>query len=733
MVKIFPSYKTAESKSLTYKNILSELAPKLSRREQNAIKDICLNYFEKSLEEQEDNSPDSAYYYYQATHIAIRELNLGYTSVLSILLIYALDKGFIDQKTLQSKYGQDVSTIISDIKKIRQLDLQKLRQQPENFIQLLMTLVDDVRSILIVLVYMIQEIRLMDDLKHEEKQKIAETAYYLYAQIAHRLGLYNIKNELENKAFSVLYADEYHFIESTLDTILADRDEYIETFLSPVKEGLDTFSFDYDIKWRTKSIHSIWKKMQKQHLSVDQIFDIYAIRIVLKAKAKEEKALCWQAYSIISNIYKPNDERLRDWITLPKDNGYESLHTTVLGPENTWVEVQIRTERMDEQAEKGLAAHWKYKGGKTGKWLETWLAKIREVLEDTETKIKDITAEQSSKSKTDEIFVFTPVGDLIKLKMDSTALDMAFNLHSELGAKCSGAKVNGKIVPLKHVLRNGDRVELLTNKKQKPKRDWLNFVITSKARNKIKRMLVEEEHAEAEQGKDTLKRKFRNWKLPFNDQSINFLIHHYKLNNALELYARIAKEEIDPLEIKRVFLTQKEKNNPKESVRNNKDVEEAGSHDISKQVRVEGQEVKGISLNYANCCKPAPGDAIVGFITIHKGISIHKKNCPNAISMQKSMSYRALKLSWENEAEKQLDAEIKVRGKDHKGVLNKLTELISIELNLQITSMNIKSLQEHFEGVVSVRLNQEEQFNLLMNKIKKIKGIEKVSRINGSE
>ena len=715
--------------SSSYRSIISALGNNINRAEQSKIKEafrILISISEKNTNNTHiQESIDKA-------KIAINELYLGYSSIISILLYDSYKLKLISKIELKDKFAPQIINILEDLVLLETIDTKNSQKQAENFIQLLLTSVSDVRAILIKLVDRVYKIRRLNEYAEPEKIKIAKECYYLYVQIAHRLGLYKLKNEIEDIAFSYIYPDEYASINELLKNTSSEYNEFISTFLEPIHKELLSQKIDYEITWRTKTAHSIWMKMKKQNVEFDQIFDIFAIRIILKSVLKDEKAACWQTYSIITNIYEPNAKRLRDWISLPKENAYESLHITVKSPSNKWVEIQIRTQRMNEQAEKGLAAHWKYKGGKTAQWFENWLVTIRELFEDPNSQLRDLTATNTSTIKPDEIFVFTPHGDLVKLKNGSTALDMAFSLHSDLGARCSGAKVNGKIVSLKHLLANGDQVSLLTSKKQKPKIDWLSFVKTNKAKNKIKRMLKEDEHLEAERGKEIIKRKFRNWKLPFNDSTINFLINHYKFNNALELYSKVANEELDALKLKELIKSQKEKEKKlSEPLIKPKSSKQIDDQDLKKSISIEGAIIKDLNFSYAKCCSPIPGDLISGFITIHKGISIHKQKCPNALHMHKNLAYRQVNVYWtKSQSELNFEVILKITGKDDMAMISKITDVVSKEFNIHINAFNVHTHKIKFEGILLLNVSDTSQLNSLLGRIKAIKGIEKAVRIN---
>ena len=732
MARLFHSKPDRSVIPKSYKSLISGFGDQINRKEQLKLKEafrILLNWIETPPRE---NSNQLIKKSIDTALIALNEMYLRYPSICSLLLYEGYKSKLINRQSIQKTFDISVLQIMDDLLLIDQMDTKRIQNQSENFMKLMLTSVKDVRAILIKLAERIFIMRNLQDYPAAELLSISNETYFLYVQIAHRLGFHSIKNELEDTAFKCIHPVEYRSIDKKLHSSLAERKQFVDSFLMPVHAALKGLNCAYDIQWRTKSVHSIWLKMQKQNVDFEQVYDIFAIRILLKSKPKAEKADCWHAYSIVTNIYKPNPKRLRDWISKPRESGYESLHITVLGPESKWVEIQIRSTRMDELAEKGMAAHWKYKGIKTDTWVENWLKRIRDLFENPNVKLRDLTADPSAKTAIDEIFVFTPAGDLRKLKRGSTVLDLAFDLHTEVGASCSGAKINGRIVTLKQELQNGDRVEILTSKKQKPKRDWLKFVFTSKAKNKIKRWLSEEENLESEQGKAIIKRKFRNWKIPYNDATINFIINHFKFKNALEFYSKIAKKELEPLRLKELIRSQKENekqlNKPMRVLKEGKAV---NKNELNEIIEVEEDHIRNINMTYAKCCSPIPGDPIFGFITIHRGITVHKQKCPNAVQMRKNYDYRQIHVKWtQNQQNLSFEVNIRITGNDEKGLVNRITEIISNELKLNIQSIQIKSKNVKFEGILNVNIQNTDQLNMLLKKLRQTKGVEKAVRID---
>jgi GTP pyrophosphokinase len=526
--------------------------------------------------------------------------------------------------------------------------------------------------------------------------------------------------------------DAYRSIIKKLKNTTARRNRFVKKFIDPIKKELKNQGFDFEIKGRTKSVYSIWKKMQKQNVSFEQIYDIFAIRIILNSEEKQEKSDCWRAYSIVSDYYQPNPKRLRDWISIPKSNGYESLHTTVIGPEGKWVEVQIRTRRMDEIAERGYAAHWKYKGIKGDTAFNQWMESIREMLEANDSNAAELVDNLRINLSSKEIFVFTPKGELRKLPEESTVLDFAFEIHSEVGSKCVGGVVNNKNVSLKHPLKNGDRVEILTSKNQKPKIDWLNAVVTSKAKNKIRQSIKEEQKKEADHGKELLKRRLKNWKIKGEQEAVNKLIRHFNYKEATDFFYDLGLERIDINDVKE-FLTREEEQKQQQG----KEVQNGEEKQTETKDKKEGKEeyieigdnLKGIDYKLAKCCNPIYGDDIIGFVTTGEGIKIHRANCPNARRMISKYDYRVIDVNWVKTKEKQsFQTQIKISGIDELGMVNKISDIISNNMKVKMRSISINSDNGMFEGHVNVYVTSIKHLDALLKKLKKVKGILKVTR-----
>ncbi len=666
--------------------------------------------------------------------IAAEEIGLGTTSIVCALLHDVVEDTHLTLDDIEKTFGKKVASIIDGLTKIAGVFDQGSSLQAENFRKMLLTLSDDVRVILIKLADRLHNMRTLDSMPREKQLKIASETAYLYAPLAHRLGLYSIKIELEDLAMKYTEPEIYTELSEKLQQTKRERTRFINEFVEPIKEELERQECKFEIKGRSKSVHSIWIKMKKQGVSFEEIYDLFAIRVILDTEPEEEKAICWKAYSIITDFYHPNPDRLRDWISTPKGNGYESLHTTVMGPGGRWVEVQIRTKRMDEIAEKGYAAHWKYKESSGETALDEWINRIREMLENPESNALDFVDEFKLNLFSDEIFVFTPTGELITLPLNATALDFAFEIHTDIGSKCIGAKTNHRLVPLSHKLNSGDQVEILTSNKQTPKEDWLNYVVTAKAKSKIKSALKEEKKRVAEDGKEILERKFRHLKLQFNNENINELLAYYKIPTSLELFYRIAKGVLDVQDLKE-FVEDKGTIKAKAPPRS----EPQSLEQLVKNVRgsadmlVIGENLEKIDYKLSPCCNPIPGDDVFGFITINEGIKIHRVNCPNAIQLMSNYAYRIVKARWTNQQQIAFLAGIKITGIDQVGVVSKISKVISSELKVNMRAFNIESIDGIFEGTIMLFVHDTDHLTKLIHKLKSVQGILTVSRIDTSQ
>ncbi len=664
--------------------------------------------------------------------IAINELGLSTDSLISALLHNVFGRNVVDFPfdEVKKRFGISVAEILDGIIKINSLNTDNLAFQSENFRRLMLALSGDVKVILIKIADQLQDMRTLDRFDTEKQKRYATDTWHLYAPLAHRLGLYKVNSELLDLSLKYLHPKDYEVIVEKLKESAVERASFVSAFVKPIELKLQSRGFDFEMKARTKSIYSIWNKMQKQKVDFHEVYDLFAIRIILNCEPVDEKSACWQVFSVVTEEYLSNPDRLRDWITYPKSNGYESLHTTVLGPDKRWVEVQIRTHRMDDIAENGLAAHWRYKGGKGGAEIDKWLKNIREILENPQLNAVDFLDDFKVNIYDDEIFVFTPKGDLIKLRAGATLLDFAYEIHSKIGDKCVGGKVNGKLVTLKYQLKNGDQISVETSNNQKPKMDWLDFVITTKAKSRIKASLNEEHKREAENGKEIIKRKFKNWKIDFNDLVIRDLIKHYKLKLAADLYFNVSVGKIDPLEIKELIVgkleeSQKEKLAEILPVQEVKDL----AFDTSDDFLVIDNNLKNVIYKLAVCCNPIFGDDIFGFVTIQEGIKIHRVTCPNAKQMTERYPYRIIKAKWRNTGKRNsFQASIHIAGSDRNGIVTDISRIIAKEVGIQMRSISINSEDKSFDGTLRVFVNDLEHLDFLMLKLKNIKGVLSVSR-----
>lgn len=664
--------------------------------------------------------------------IAATEIGLASDSVISALLhnTFSAEENPFDKESIVEIYGPVVAEILDGLVKINGLNTETLAFHSENFRRLLMALSGDVRVILIKIADQLCDMRALDTMDPSVHEKFAVETSHLYAPLAHRLGLYKINSELQDISLKYLHKKEYQHIVDKLRETDVERANFVSAFVKPIEERLRKRGFDFEMKARTKSIYSIWNKMQKKKVDFHEVFDLFAIRVILNSQPENEKADCWQAYAVVTEEYQSNPERLRDWITIPKSNGYESLHTTVLGPGNRWVEVQIRTHRMDDIAENGLAAHWRYKGGKGGLELDKWLKSVREILENPEMNPVDFIDEFKVNVYEGEIFVFTPKGDLKKLSNGATLLDFAYEIHSRVGDTCVGGKVNGRQVTLKHKLKNGDHISIDTSNNQKPKLDWLDFVVSSKARVRIKASLNEEKKKEAESGKEILLRKFKNWKIEYNDQVVRDLLKHYKLKLAADLYYQVATDKIDPLEIKDLIVGKKEETvkDKLEIILPQSSVKEL-NFDSGNDFLVIDNNIKNMHYKLAQCCNPIFGDGIFGFVTISEGIKIHRRNCPNAPQMFERYPYRVINAKWrDTEKKNAFQATIHISGIDEMGIVNDISHIISKDVGVQMRSITVNSEEGNFEGTLRVYVSGLDHLEFLIQKLKNARGVLSVSR-----
>lgn len=663
------------------------------------------------------------------SEIAVKEIGLGMTSVLGIFLIRIYKRGGITATEIEKNYDKPVAVIAAGLNSIYDLGNKTIAPQAENFRNLLLNLAGDVRVILIKIAEQLYRMRGMKVLTEEDQIRLASEASYLYAPLAHRLGFYMIKSEMEDLALKYLDRKTYDSIARQLAQTMNDRKQFIDAFILPIEEALNKQGFDFEIKGRPKSIHSIWNKMTNKGAAFDDIYDLFAIRIILNSEHKNEKADCWQVYSTVTDLYQPNPLRLRDWISVPKTNGYESLHTTVVGPGGFWVEVQIRTRRMNEIAEKGFAAHWKYKGLESEQGLEEWLKRIREVLETPEPDAKEFLDDFKLSLYSKEIFVFTPKGDLKKFPAGASVLDFAYDIHSEVGSMCTGARVNGKNVPIRHVMQNGDRVEVLTSKNQTPKMDWLSFVVTSKAKTKIRFKLNEVRVKQAEQGREILIRRLKNWKIPFSDETIRKLLKAYKTKIAQDLYCRIALEEIDLADVKE--LLQEPVIDEKPAI---PEPEPIPAHTAepsrTDDFLVIDDKLAHVDYKLAKCCNPIIGDEIFGFVTIGEGIKVHRLNCPNAAQLISKYGYRVVKARWRKEGRQALfTVEISLEGENDPNMLNSISSVLSKDLKINLHSINLNNENGMLKGRLKISIKDTTHLDTLISRLSQIKGVYRVTRV----
>jgi len=669
----------------------------------------------------------------QIIQIILEEIGLGKSAVLSVLFHELVENKQLSISDIESKFNTQVSSIIQGMIRVGELYARNASLETENFRKLFLTFAEDVRVILIIIAEHLQIMRTLDMFPEENRQNIARETSFLYAPLAHRMGLYAVKTELEDLSLKHTNREIYREIAHKLNETKRSRDQFISEFISPLKDKLDELGFKFEIKGRTKSIHSIYTKIKKQNTVFENIYDLFAIRIIFDVPLEREKAACWQAYSIVADMYQPNPKRLRDWLSIPKTNGYESLHTTVLGPEGRWVEVQIRTIRMDEVAEKGLAAHWKYKGIKSESGMDEWLKSIREILENPELNAVDFMDEFKLNLYDKEVFVFTPNGDLHKLPKGATALDFAFSIHSALGCKCVGAKVNGKNMTIKYVLNNGDQVEVLTSPAQKPNPAWLHIVTTSKAKTKIRQALKEVEFKDAEMGRETIIRRFKNWKIELDDGKISRLAKKKGFTTVSDFYQEIAHEKLDMhvvrdayLDLDKPTITEFSELRKADTFSNEiQPIDTTGKEDVL----VIGEDLKGVDFRLAKCCNPIYGDDVFGFVSVIGGIKIHKTDCPNAPQMIARFGYRIVKARWSGKSiGSQYPITLRIVGLDDIGIVTNITSLISKEKNISLRSISIDSNAGLFTGNLTIMVNDTHELEGILKKIRIVKGVKSVSR-----
>jgi GTP diphosphokinase / guanosine-3',5'-bis(diphosphate) 3'-diphosphatase len=725
-----------------YRNLLKALRPNLEPGDKKEIREAFSMAIEAHMGMRRKSGEAYIFHPLAVANICAKEIGLGKTSIICALLHDVVEDTDITLEDIESKFGPTVSNIIDGLTKIAGVVGKTTSLQAENFRKILLTLADDVRVILIKLADRLHNMRTLEAMSRNNQLKIASETMVLFAPLAHRLGLYSIKSELEDLSLKYTEPAVYKEIAQKLQQSKGQRGKFIRKFIDPIQESLDDLKLEFDIKGRPKSIFSIYNKMKKQNIPFEEVYDLFAIRVIVNSSLETEKSDCWRVYSIVTDFYRPNPERLRDWISVPKGNGYESLHTTVMGPQGKWVEVQIRSRRMDDIAEKGYAAHWKYKdeadisGADTN--LEEWIKKIRELLENPDSNAIDFIDDFKLNLFSDEVFVFTPKGDLITLPAQATALDFAFEIHSQVGLNCLGAKVNHRLVPLSYKLKNGDQVEIITSKKQKPSEDWLTYVVTAKAKSNIKTNLKEEKRKIAQDGKEYLIRKFKNAHLGWTVENIQRLVHYFKFRTSIELYYNIGTGALDKTDVTgalKYFESADKLGHGRDVAKPAQTFNGKKTSPKTPDMVVVGEDLD-LDYSFAKCCNAIPGDDIFGFITIGDGIKIHRTNCPNGIRLMSNYGYRIIRAKWATDQLKEIrtfPAGIKLTGIDSIGIVSNITDIISKELQVNIQSITVSSIAGAFEGSIILYIYDTSHLEKLIDKIKEIKGIDSVSRFHVEE
>ena len=715
-----------------YRALLRACKPTLQRGDKKEIRKA----FDMALESHKNMRRKSGepyiYHPIAVAQIAAEEIGLGTTSIVCALLHDVVEDTDITLEDIEREFGKKTAKIIDGLTKISGVFDYNSSLQAENFRKMLLTLADDVRVILIKLADRLHNMRTMDFMPRQKQLKIASETVYLYAPLAHRLGLYTIKSELEDLSMKYLEPDTYKYIATQLNEKKAERTLFIKRFVEPINGILAEQGLTADIYGRPKSIHSIWNKMKSKNIPFEEVYDLFAIRIILDSPPENEKADCWKAYSIVTDLYRPNPDRLRDWVSSPKGNGYESLHTTVMGPKGQWVEVQIRTQRMNEIAEKGFAAHWKYKESSNDNGLDQWIMKVRDMLSNPEANALDFLDDFKMNLFSDEIFIFTPKGALLQLPLGATALDFAFEIHTDVGAKCIGAKVNHKLVPLSYKLQNGDQVEIITSGKQVPKEDWLNIVVTAKAKSKIKSSLKEEKRKIAELGKETLERKLKSLKITYNTDNLNKLTYFFKLPSMQELFIAVANGKIEVKDLKEYLASEKEIEN-----RGTEKNEHAQIEALLNKVKgpesdtlLIGEDLQKIDYTLAACCNPIPGDDVFGFVTVNEGIKIHRTNCPNAAQLMANYGYRVIKARWNRQQELTFLTGLHIMGIDDVGLINNITKVISNDFKVNMRSITVDTDNGIFDGSIRIFVNDKDHLDKLIENLLQVKGVTEVTRFD---
>jgi len=723
-----------------YRKLLRKAKPILKDGDARRIKKAFTIALEAHKDMRRKSGEPYIFHPLAVAQICVEEIGLGTTSIIAALLHDVVEDTDIELADIERMFGKKVARITDGLTKISGVFEYGTSQQAENFRKMLFTLSEDVRVIIIKLADRLHNMRTLESMPRNKQLKIASETIYLYAPLAHRLGLNTVKSELEDLYLRFTDKQIYDSIARNIDDTRASRNKFIKQFIQPIKEELDKLKVPYEIKGRPKSIYSIWNKMRKQNIPFDEVYDLFAIRIIMDTPLETEKSICWQVYSIVTDFYTPNPDRLRDWISTPKANGYESLHTTVMAKNGQWVEVQIRTERMDDIAEKGYAAHWKYKETASSHEsnLEKWLAKVRDTLEQNDHSALDFVDDFRGNLFSEEVFVFTPKGELKTLPYGATALDFAFEIHTQVGSKCIGAKVNNKLVPINYVLKNGDQIEILTSQKQKPHEDWLRFVVTSKAKGRIKDNLKEDKRRSADEGKEIILRKLKQLKIEPTQTILEQMREYFNVPTHFELYYRVGRGFINAADIKR-FKEYKPasplKTRPNLRVADAKAIEQ----EITKikgryeDILLIGEDMDVVDYKLAKCCTPIPGDDVFGFVTVNEGIKIHRTNCPNSAELLANHGNRVVKAKWTSQHEVAFLTGLKIRGTDRVGLINDISKIISDELKVNMSSMSIHTDSGIFEGEIMLYVNDTRHLEQLVQKLEKVEGLVKVSRFDSKE
>ncbi len=727
-----------------YRALLRSLKESLKKGDKAMLR----HAFEMSVEAHKDMRRKSGEPYIlhplAVARIVVEEIGLGVTSAICALLHDTVEDTELTLEDITREFNTYIAKIIDGLTKISNVvDLKAdTTVQAENFRKILLTLADDPRVILIKLADRLHNMRTLESMSRDKQLKISSETTYIYSPLAHRLGLYEIKSEMEDLALKYTQPEIYTEIADGLRETKRERTRYINEFIKPIKEELTTNGFEFEIYGRPKAVNSIWNKMRKKHVTFDEVYDLFAIRVIMKSNPEREKEDCWKVYSIITNFYRPSPERLRDWISVPKGNGYEALHTTVMGPGGRWVEVQIRTERMNEIAEKGLAAHWKYKeGAPTAQEskLDSFLKHLREILNNPDTDTIDFIQDFKLDLFTEEIYIYTPKGDMRVLPKGATALDFAFDIHTELGRHCIGAKVNYRLVPLSHQLDSGDQVEVISSSKQNPSEDWLGFLVTAKAKSRVKSYLKEDKKKIAEDGKEALRRKLDHMKVQASQHNVNELMHYFKKSTPLDLYYGIAVDSVDLKELKN-FIVHGDKlqhafKEIKLDTKHATNEDESARHKGGKapELIIFGERSDKILYKLAQCCQPIPGDSVFGFVTSGEGLKVHRTDCPNAAQLLANYGHRIVKTKWAKNKEISFLTGVRIIGLDDLGVIQKITNIISGELKLNMRSLSIDSKDGIFEGTIMVYVHDREELNKFCNRLGALDGVQKIERVESTE